>query len=406
MDDRMTILLVSAEYGWGEQVGGIGAYVSVLAPALARVGHDVHVLSCTPAEASTDIVTDGVAIHMRPLARVPESLLRRAPLTVTRLRSAWSVRREVARLGISFDVIEAPNWGAEHLLVSRRPRALIATSLVTPLRFAALENHGAMGRDARLADNLERLATSASSIALADSHLHNEELRSLGWLRHDAVHECWLPVPTAPRCERAAVGDRILQVGRLEGRKRPELTVAAAARLRSEGIRLLPTFVGGSGHRDGRTYSAWLADYADKLGVRIDLLGRVPPSLVRMNMEESLLVCQPSGYESFGLAAAEGMAAGLPAVVTSRSGIAPLVRSVDPRLVVPPDDVHALAAAIRMLARDREQAADLGSRCRDAIERHLAPAHIARRRIEIYRCARAQRRSVFRQLIRSVRDTR
>lgn len=74
----------------------------------------------------------------------------------------------------------------------------------------------------------------------------------------------------------------------------------------------------------------------------------------------------PSASETWGLVINEAMEFGLPIVTTSAVGAsADLIR--ENGLVVPPDDVNALAQALETLARDEGLRAKMGSRSRDII---------------------------------------
>lgn len=70
---------------------------------------------------------------------------------------------------------------------------------------------------------------------------------------------------------------------------------------------------------------------------------------------------QPSRHETFGLAAAEAMAAGLPVVASDVGGLAELVDHGRTGLLVPPGDATALADAIDRLLDDRALAARLAA---------------------------------------------
>jgi glycosyltransferase involved in cell wall biosynthesis len=85
--------------------------------------------------------------------------------------------------------------------------------------------------------------------------------------------------------------------------------------------------------------------------------------------------------ETFGLAAAEAMAAGLP-VVASRVGA--LAELLDEQSLVPPGDVSALALAIGRLAGDRAA----GVRGLEQVRALCAPERVAASLASIYDPAR------------------
>src|SRR5437016_2211120 len=115
----MKILFVSAEYpAETPGRGGIGPYVACIAPALARRGHDVHVMSCALGRASDDRCEDGVWVHSRPLVRIWGTTMlgcAQAADLLSRCAGVWLGAR---RLNIPFDVVEYPEWGAEGCLLA------------------------------------------------------------------------------------------------------------------------------------------------------------------------------------------------------------------------------------------------------------------------------------------------
>ena len=101
------------------------------------------------------------------------------------------------------------------------------------------------------------------------------------------------------------------------------------------------------------------------------------PALAALRAGAALAVVPSRSAETFGLAAAEAMAAGLP-VVASRVGALPELLEAD--ALVPPGDVDALAAAMRAQAGDRAA----GERNRARVARDLAPPVVAGRLAAVY----------------------
>jgi len=86
-------------------------------------------------------------------------------------------------------------------------------------------------------------------------------------------------------------------------------------------------------------------------------------------------------YEGFPVAPTEAMACGLPVVATAASGVPDLFErdSEDGGLVVPIDDVDALARELGRLIDDPEQARELGARARRRVENYCAFEVVAER---------------------------
>jgi glycosyltransferase involved in cell wall biosynthesis len=86
------------------------------------------------------------------------------------------------------------------------------------------------------------------------------------------------------------------------------------------------------------------------------------------------LFAMPSRWEGFGLTAVEAMAAGLPLVATSVDSLPEIVTDGDTGLLIPPDDVDALASAITRLAGDADLRARLGRAASAAADRYSTRA--------------------------------
>jgi glycosyltransferase involved in cell wall biosynthesis len=93
-----------------------------------------------------------------------------------------------------------------------------------------------------------------------------------------------------------------------------------------------------------------LRDLAEHLGIasRVSWLGFIDSSRKSSFFADIDVVVMPSTYECFGLAAAEAICAGVPAVVSSRSGIARVVAEYEAGLVIEPT-VGSLRRALESL---------------------------------------------------------
>jgi glycogen(starch) synthase len=382
----MRILFVSGEHAELAGTGGVGAYLQAVTRALARAGHDVHVLICRDAPVS-DRLSHDVYLHIRPLLRLP-GLARvvRGPITRERLIFGLSTWTQARRLGLPFDIVEAPDWRAEGLLFALLGQPLV-THLHTPTGLLHEYAGSAPSADVRRADRIEAWTVNRAAAVTSPSQLLVDDLRGRGWLQRNDTQIIRYPVDLdtwamAPAAD--VVPARVVVLGRVEARKTPELLVEAAALLRTRGVVCLPTFVGrGSGERDGLAYEVWLRHEAQRRGVAIDLVGERPRRMLPAFVAAAQVVCVPSLYESFSMAAVEGMAAGRPVVATSRVGASEVLPE-RLRSQVCAHTPLALANALEPLLRDPVRARASGEAGRLAAERECNSYEVARLRVVTY----------------------
>jgi glycosyltransferase involved in cell wall biosynthesis len=160
------------------------------------------------------------------------------------------------------------------------------------------------------------------------------------------------PVPPRARAKHEVV---VGCVGRLDAVKGQDVLIDALARLPGVRARLV-----GSGAEE-----AALRARAGRIGVadRVELTGwsdRVGDLLGGVD-----IYCQPSRYETLGLALVEAMGAGLPCVASATGGIPELLDGGRCGRLVPTGDPAALAAAIGALAADPAARERLGKQARE-----------------------------------------
>lgn len=150
-------------------------------------------------------------------------------------------------------------------------------------------------------------------------------------------------------------------LARLESEKGLDLLIRAVARMRTEypEIRLV---IAGTGSQEKR-----LRQLVDEVGCseNVSFAGFVREIGDFLGCLH--VYAQPSRTEAFGLGVTEAMASALPAVVTRVGGLPEQVIDGDTGLLVPPEDVVALASALSRLLADPDLRAAMG---RKAVIRH------------------------------------
>ena len=155
----------------------------------------------------------------------------------------------------------------------------------------------------------------------------------------------------------------LLAVGAVIPRKGYDVLVAALARLARLRWHLV---IAGDGGRSPETLRRLEAEIAAfDLADRISLLGAVSSEQLASLYQRCDLFVLPSRFEGYGMVFAEAIAHGLPVVGTTAGAIPETVPDAA-GVLVPPDDVETLAAALRRLIEDPAERERLAAAARAA----------------------------------------
>jgi glycosyltransferase involved in cell wall biosynthesis len=185
------------------------------------------------------------------------------------------------------------------------------------------------------------------------------------------------------RARHAALRDRqiVLFLGRLSPVKGIELLLDAFEIVQRANPRAV-LVVAGSGN-DG--YVRDLRARADKLGISSDVVwtGFLDRTAKAAALADADVFVAPSRSESFGLAAVEALAAGVPAVLTVGVGIADEVAGSGAGLAVP-QEAWAIACAIERILRDGALAFALSRGARALAASRYEPGAAAAQVLNLY----------------------
>lgn len=354
-------------------------------------------LICRPSQEWSDATVDGVLIHRRPtvhlrgLGRVVRDIELQAHII-----GALSSFVRLAQARIVVDVIESPEWLAEGLLLGGLRNVALVMHLHTPVCLLHEQSGDAQRLSYRLSNHLERWSTHRSDAIMAASHMLAKRLVGAGWLPPQRMVDI-IPLPVDMERVACVSGPQetlpiALAVGRVEARKAPELLASAVAMVAEEVPDAKAVFVGrSSGDVAGEPYVSWVSQRLSSAG-RCTFVGEVSPGAVVAWYGRSRVVVVASRFESFSIAAVEGMAAGRPVVVSDSVGAEELVRDTGAGVVVPVGDVEVLAAAILPYLLDPVLAEKAGAEGRRIVAERCDPDTVAETRERVYKRAIASRR--------------
>jgi glycosyltransferase involved in cell wall biosynthesis len=169
------------------------------------------------------------------------------------------------------------------------------------------------------------------------------------------------PVPAALGSNDGVV--RLLSIGSVLPVKGYDLLIAAVATLTDMPWRL--TIAGDRTRNPAAAAQLDVDIETHGLGDRIAVLGAVPPERITELFLASDVFVLASRFEGYGMALAEAIAHGI-AVVSTMAGAIPQTVPAGTGLLVPPDDVAALARALRRLIGDPAERQRLAANARAA----------------------------------------
>jgi glycogen(starch) synthase len=378
----LSILFLAQEYARETGWGGIGSYIRTTARALSRRGHDVHVLSAVGGQTEGHYDERGIHVHRYGQWSCPpldERIRYRFPLAWQRLRAALSNYLAYRRLGVRFDVIEAPEWMAEGLMFTFARRCPLVTHVHGSLSDILRVQGAPISRDARLAITLEGACvrrsdhvTGATRGALIQgaqcAHIPTRDVTVVPHPIDVSAASCAPASRTPPW---------VLFVGRLEPLKNPEVIARAAPLVLREVPAARFIFVGKEG---GSLERLRAIIETERIAGSVELRGWLDPRELDTLRGQARVCVVPSRWESFGLVVTEAMAAGRPVIASCVCGMSEIVMDGDTGILADPENPAEWAGAIIRLLKDPALAGRMGDRARS----HFSPEQAAATREDVY----------------------
>jgi glycosyltransferase involved in cell wall biosynthesis len=369
----MRIAIVAQEYPPETAKGGIGTQAYAKAHGLARLGHDVTVIS----RSTTDQRQERADGKVRVI-RVRTPHLEAYTEVADWVAYSAEVAAEIADMHSQtpLDLVEFPEWACEayvHLL-NRTDANQIPTviQLHGPVVMLA-EKIGwpEPGSDfLRIATQLEK-----SCLTMADA-VYSSSACSADWcagaygLDRQAIPVLHSGVDTkhfAPRQVERDGRPTIVFAGKVTWNKGVVPLLEAA-------MQIAPSLPNLRLRMLGRGEKQVIADLHARAAAKgypdlLELPGFVDRNTLPMEFSRADVFAAPSRYEGGpGFVYLEAMACGLPVIACEASGAAEVILPGKTGALVPPDDVNALADALRQLLAQKET---LGRQAREHVVRNF-----------------------------------
>jgi L-malate glycosyltransferase len=322
-------------------VGGSGVVATALARALARRGHRIHLISSEPPfrwrEGISGLSFEKVQVPPYPLFREPQYLL---ALTNTIARVA-----EDAQL----DIVHA-HYAVPHATAAYLARQMVDSSPGrTPRTITTL--HGTditlVGSDPSYRRVVAFCIERSDAVTAVSRSLRADTINALGVTRDIDVIPNFLdcdeyrrkpdPALRARLCPPDRYDALVIHISNFRPVKRVDVALEVFRRIRRQ-VRARFLLVGdGPVRADAERLAADCAPDGDVL-----FLGEQEDAVALLSISDLFLL--PSSQESFGLAALEAMACGVPVVASGVGGLPEIIEDGVTGFVCAPDDVDGMAA--------------------------------------------------------------
>ncbi|NWG20444.1 MAG: glycosyltransferase [Chloroflexi bacterium] len=376
----------------GKEAGGMNVYVRELSRELGRRGIAVDIFTRAQERNAPHIIAldRGVRlVQLRAGPAVPydkNRLLDHLPEFIGRIRCFADGE------DLSYDLLHSHYWiSGEVALALRQSWGAPVVHMFHTL--GAMKNRVARGADER--ETERRVTIEGRIMREADAIVAATPLDRAQMVWHygaspDAIHVVPAGVdlrrfqPRDAAAARSALGlppqphRMVLLVGRIEPLKGIDALIEASALLLERHPEwrgaLTALVVGGGGEGERGRWNAEqrrLDDLRHALGIAdtVRFAGAQPQERLPLYYAAADVVTMPSHYESFGMAALEGLACGRPVVATSAGGPAFIVEDNVSGLLTPPADPPVLAAHLERLLLDDETRITMGAAARERARR-------------------------------------
>lgn len=389
---KMKVLMLTWEYP-PRIVGGISRHVEGLSEALVKRGQEVHIVTPDFPGAPYEENLKGVYVH-RVSVEIP------APdfPTWVMLMNHYLAKKaaDVAKSIKGFDLVHAHDWLVA--MAGIEAKHFLDADLVTTIHSLEFKRVGSISSlYSRMVDSIEWWSTYESKMVIVCSgsmqgdliykfNFPEEKIKIIPNSIDNSKFDIYVDIGAVRSRYGIFGGDRlILFLGRLTSQKGCEYLIRA--------MHLLPSHLNAKLIIVG---DGWLRGdlerevHSSGIGWRVKFTGFLPDSEMVQLLKSADVLVVPSVYEPFGIVALEGMAAGVPVVVSNIDGLSEIIRHDYNGVHVYPRDPSSIAWGIDRVLSDSNFAQHIIKNAKSDIDKNYKWDLIASVTIDVYKKARGE----------------
>lgn len=389
----------------GKETGGMNVYVLEMGKQLARMGNQVDVFTRSQDEHNERVVEVEHGFRVVHVVAGPQRVVSKKELSPYLTEFAKGVEDFCSTESIHYDV-----WHAHYFLSGLIAQKLRLTHghvhpLVVNFHTLALMKN-LVARGAGELEDVERIEAETSISSEADRIIapSDSDKQYLQFLYDVPVEKITIVPPGVDTdlfkpMDKALAKDTIkishdiklvLFVGRIEPLKGIDVLMYAMKILskRNPAMRVCLAIVGGdvSSHPDSWSETLKSLDTLRRtlrLTASVNFLGQKTQEQLPYYYNAAEVVVMPSHYESFGMAALEAMACGVPVITTNVAGISSIIDEKHASLVTSVNNPLLLAKQIEELLSDVKKHDEIGESVRAQVM-DLSWANVAKKLDRVY----------------------
>lgn len=396
----MNIAILSYEYPPETGFGGIGTYSYYHARALVKLGHHVHVFAGSTRAGVFHSEHDGVRVTRVKTEGWLQRLLQPARACEcfwfhNRVETAYAqyIAMRQALEHESFDIVEAPECGADAAAVSTLLRVPVAVRFHSPARLI-MRTYQTPRLDRELTAAVERVAINRARVRTACSQFVADQVADrMAVPRPIHVIPNGIDLELFDRNEVKDVRSRfglpsdgltVLFANRLEERKGIHLVGDIAVRVMKRHSHVQFVLA-------GRDLFGYVANHVvrrireEGLHDRFHVLGALDLADVRALLKCSGIFMLPSTWENCPYSCIEAMAAGCAIVSSDCGGMPELIAHRENGLLARSGDAESFVQQLEELVEANDLRERLGAAARATVQQRLTDIDVARRTADLYR---------------------
>jgi len=363
---QLKILMLCWEYP-PNVIGGLSRHVFGLSTHLAKMGHEVHVVTAGAGTLSSFEKMNGVNVHrVKPINNHDNHFLS----WIAGLNLAMAFKAEQLAKGITFSLIHAHDWLVGVAAISLR--GLLAVPLLSTIHATEHgRNNGIYNQMQQFIHDKEKQLVSESDQIIVCSEFMKEELISLFSAKDEKI--LIIPNGIEPLAENSTSGEilpelrgkkYIFSIGRIVEEKGFETIIKAGVISKKKNQEI--TFVIAGKGPMLKQYQQRVSDQG--LDTHVIFTGYITDEQRNALIQGSELAVIPSLYEPFGIVVLETMIHGKPTIVSNTGGMKGIVRHLHTGMLMVPGDAQSLLEQIDFLLTNPEKAEEIGKRGKEIVK--------------------------------------